>query len=454
MSRTSPNRTIEGQLYQTPDPTTLDARRVVVAHNNGEIVAVESAGSAAAVALIDAGSGHVELGANQVMLPGLLDLHIHAPQWYQLGTALDLPVEEWLFEYTFPLESRFGDAHFARTVYTDLVATLLAHGTTTAVYFASTHSQATTVLAQACVDARQRAFVGRVAMDHPEGTPDWYRDVDARTGVAASARSIEEIRAVDAGHGLVAPIVTPRFLPACSDALLSGLGQLAADSAVRIQTHCSESDWHHGYAQERFAMSDAEALDHFGLLSDHTVLAHSNHLSASDMALVRSRGSVVAHCPFSNAYFANAVFPLRRALDAGVRVGMGTDVGAGIQPGILQQVNEAVTLSRVLQDGVDARRPAGERGDPGAAIDTVTAFWVATTGAAEALGVPVGLIEVGRRFDAIVVDLDRPGGVIRRFDDLDTDARLFEKTARLTTSADITSVYVDGELVSGLNPVS
>lgn len=434
---------VEATRFQTPTPTRLDASRVVLVVHDGEITAVAPAGTEAADALIRASNDHRTLPDHQVLVPGFLDLHVHAPQWQQNGTALDLPLDEWLFTYTFPLEASFADRAVAEAVYPDLVGTLLAHGTTTAVYFSSVHGEATAVLAETCASLGQRAYVGRVAMDHPTGTPDFYRDLDAPTGLEASRRSIAEIASIDAGRGLVRPIITPRFAPACTDELLTGLGRLADETGVTVQTHCSESNWHHAYAFERFGMSDTEALDSFGLLRDHTVLAHSNHVRPADIALIAERGAAIAHCPISNAYFANAVLPVPEILQAGARIGLGTDIGAGVRPGVFQQIHDAVTFSRMRQDGVDATLPAGERGVPDAAIDTVTGFWVATAGGADALGLPVGLLDVGRRFDAVVFDLATPGGAIRSLD-IDDDARRFEKMVRLSTTHDIAEVWVDG----------
>ena len=151
----------------------------------------------------------------------------------------------------------------------------------------------------------------------------------------------------------------------------------------------------------------------------------------------------IAHCPISNAYFANAVLPLPDALARGARIGLATDIGAGVRVGVFQQIHDAVTFSRIRQDGVDARKDADERGVPDAAIDTVTGFWLATAGAAEAAGLPVGLLEPGRRFDAVVFDLDAPGGVIRHLA-LDDEARRFEKLVRLAGPHDIAEVWVDG----------
>lgn len=438
---------VEATRYQTPGPSTLEADRVVIAVTDGEITAVASADTDEAAALRAASADHVDLGHETVLIPGLIDLHIHAPQWQQLGTALDLPVQDWLQTYTFPLEARFTDRAMAGVVYRDLVATLLAHGTTTAVYFASVHEPATAVLAEICAEAGQRAFVGRVAMDHPDATPEWYRDADAAAGLAASARSIEAVRAADSGRGLVAPIITPRFLPACTDELLSGLGELAETTGALVQTHCSESDWHHAHALERFGKTDTTALDDFGLLRDHTVLAHSNHITDADISLIAERGAAIGHCPISNAYFANAVLPVPELLAAGARVGLGTDIGAGVRPGVLQQCHEAVTMSRMRRDGVHAGLSAATRCEPDAAIDTVTAFWLATAGGAEALGLPVGVLEPGRRFDAVAIDLDHRHGVIRRHGELDDDERLFEKVVRLAQTSDIRQVWVDGRSV-------
>ena len=107
----------------------------------------------------------VTLGSDQYLLPGLVDLHIHAPQWPQLGKALDRPLEEWLQTYTFPLEARYADTAYARTVYEALVDGLVWNGTTTAVYFGTLHLRATQILADVCLRRSQRALIGRVAMD-------------------------------------------------------------------------------------------------------------------------------------------------------------------------------------------------------------------------------------------------------------------------------------------------
>jgi guanine deaminase len=441
---------IDAIVYQTPTADQLMAEQVVVAvGEDGIIAAVEPSGSPAAHALLQRADSRVVFDVNQRLLPGLIDLHIHAPQWPQLGTGLDIPLERWLFDYTFPLEARYADSAFATEVWNHMVPTLLAHGTTTAVYYATIDEAATNGLAATCLAHGQRAFVGRVAMDHPQGTPDWYRDPDAVTAVDRSRRSIRAIRALG-GHesnALVQPILTPRFIPACTDELLTGMGELAAATGVRLQTHCSESDWEHGAVLDRFGITDAAALAQFGLINDHTVLAHCDHMTNDDLDHVAHAGAAVAHCPLSNAYFGNAVFPVRRALGRGVRVGLGTDIAGGAHPGLLHQAAMAVTASRYLEDGVNPSEPSATRGTPDSRINTVTAFWLATVGGANALGIPAGLLEPGRVFDAFAVTLGQPTSPLREWPFIDDHARIFEKIVRLAGPGDITQVWVNGRTV-------
>lgn len=382
----------------------------------------------------------IDLRDRGVLIPGLVDLHVHAPQFPQLGTSLDVPLEDWLFRYTFPLEARYDDLAFATEVYDALVRRLLANGTTTAVYFATIHGPASLRLAETCLALGQRALVGRVAMDHPEGCPDYYRDADAQTAIRDTARFIEAVRALP-GNTLVEPVITPRFIPACTDKALEGLGRLAAETGAPVQTHCSESDWEHAHVLARCGISDARALDRFGLMTRRTVLAHSGFIDADDMTLIRDRGAGVAHCPLSNVYFAGAIFPLRRALEKSVRVGLGTDISGGPGAFLLDVARSAVASSRLLETGVDPDRPAGERGRAGSRIDFREAFWLATAGGADVLDLPVGILAEGRQFDAVLIR--PPGPALRPMSDDD----LLQQIVMGAQPADIRATWVAGRQV-------
>jgi len=410
------------------------------------VVEVEASGEIARIVRVGE-DGHAEAarGAERLkgfVLPGFCDLHVHAPQWPQLGTALDVPLEVWLQTHTFPLEARYDDLDFARASYSGLVDELLSLGTTTAMYFASIHVPATRLLADICLEKGQRALVGKVVMDNPDQCPPWYCET-TDTGLSGTLAVIEHIRGLPGDR--VRPVVTPRFIPSCTDAALTGLGQLARGCRCHVQTHCSESDWQHRYVHERHGMEDTDSLDRFGLLTRHTILAHGNFLNHGNLETIRARGAGVAHCPLSNHYFSNAAFPLRRALDKGVRVGLGTDISGGPSASSFDSVRWAVATSRALEDGVDAAKAPGARGVHGSAVDWKTALYCATRGGAEALDLPVGAFAPGLRFDAFLVDPEAKGGTVHLSDELPEAA--LQKIVYTASKANIARVWVDGKAV-------
>ncbi|MCB1501305.1 MAG: guanine deaminase [Bauldia sp.] len=447
-------KTVAGTFAHAPSPDRVEilADALVTVDEHGDIAAVATAGDARFAAVRDAAERAgklVTMPADSVVLPGFVDLHIHAPQYPQLGTALDVPLEVWLQKHTFPLEARYADPAFAARIYPALVADLLANGTTTAVYFATIHAEATRLLVDACLASGQRAFIGKVAMDNPDECPPFYRDASAADAIAGTEALIDYVRTHPDNAGLVEPVVTPRFVPSCTDPLLDGLGAVAKDCGCAVQTHCSESDWQHGHALARFGLRDAEVLDRYGLLSRRTVLAHGNLLSAGDMALVKARGAGIAHCPLSNVYFSNAVFPLRAALERGVRVGLGTDIAGGPSASILDSCRMAVHASRMLEEGVDPDHPPERRGRPGSRIDFAAALHLATAGGADVLDLPVGRFAAGFAFDAVLVDPAAPEGTMRVYDDLDTPEDVIQKIIFTASRANLRATWVAGRRRSG-----
>ena len=443
---------IVGTFFHAPTPDRLEvlSDTMIVVDGSGAIAAVIAAGTAERADLEREYDGRtLHLPAGTYGMPGFVDLHVHAPQYPQLGLALDVPLEEWLNTYTFPLEARYQDLEFAEARYRVLVDDLLANGTTTALYFATQHVEASKLLADICIERGQRALVGKVAMDDALSCPEDYRDADAEAAISGTRAVIEHIRNhPQNSEGNVLPVVTPRFTPSCSDAALSGLGSLAHEYGCHIQTHCSESDWAHGHALARFGVSDAEALDNFGLLTRQTVLAHSNFLTGADLDRVSQRGAGVAHCALSNIYFANSVFPLRAALERQVRVGLGTDISGGPSASMFNACVTAMQSSRMLEEGVDPDLPANQRGRPGSRVSLVTAFHLATAGGADVLDLPVGRLQTGCRLDLIAVDAKQTEGGIRLFETTENEA-IFEKIVHGATRANIAAVWIDGKQVRG-----
>jgi guanine deaminase len=241
--------------------------------------------------------------------------------------------------------------------------------------------------------------------------------------------------------GLIKPVITPRFIPSCTDELLRRLGAVARETGCHVQTHCSESDWEHDYVLKRCGKSDTAALDSFGLLSRRTILAHGNFVGAEDIALIRARGSGIAHCPLSNVYFSDAVFPLRKILQQGVHVGLGSDIAGGASPSILENARHAVIASRRLESGVDPTLTREARRRPDSRIDAVTAFWLATAGGGIALDLPVGMFKEGYQFDALIIDgRSRESNLRLNADDAPAD--ILQKIIYLAGRTNIREVWI------------
>ena len=385
------------------------------------------------------------LKETEVMLPGFVDLHIHASQWPQSGTALDRPLEIWLGEYTFPLESKYRDLEFADKVYKDIVKTTLKHGTTTAMYFATVDREPSVLLAKICGEMGQRGLVGKVVMDDPMANPEFCRDETPMAAVEETEKFVQEVLAVqDDYKQKVYPVITPRFIPSCTDEAMEGLGKLVEKYKVHVQTHCSESDWEHGFAIERYGINDAQALDRFGLLTDKTVLAHAPFLRDEDLELMAKKGTSIGHCPISNAYFASSVLPLKYFSEKGVNIGMGTDVSGGYSPSLYTAIRQAVISSRMLNEGVDPSLPYEKRGRKESRITLNRSFYAATIGGGKALKLPVGSLTEGYAFDVQVIDTEEN---IPHYYDEKKPEDLLHKILLLSESCDIKEVWVQGNRV-------
>lgn len=388
------------------------------------------------------------LAKGQYFLPGFIDLHVHAPQWAQAGTALDIPLYDWLHTYTFPIEAKFADMNFAKNVYENLVSTLLANGTTTVLYFATIHKEASLLLAEICAKKGQRGLVGKVVMDDPEQNPDYYRDANTQSALADTEEFIIAVNelAKSTKQG-VYPVVTPRFIPSCTDEALKGLGELATKYDTHIQSHCSESDWEHNYVVERFSKNDAFALNDFGLLREKSIMAHCNFLNDNDAELFAKTGTAIGHCPISNAYLSNSVMPIAHLHTKGIDIGLGTDISGGFSPSLFDNARQAVISSRMLEEGVDPVLPADQRGVSASRITINEAFYFATAGGGESLSLPIGRLAEKFVWDAQIIDTTLSAAKLPIFDPQEDLHDVFQKIMYLARPENIIAVWVQGELV-------
>lgn len=388
------------------------------------------------------------IDANKVILPGFIDLHIHAPQWAQAGTALDKPLEVWLNEYTFPLEAKFTDLEFSNKVYTSVVNTTLKNGTTTALYFATVDLNSSYLLAKICAESGQRGLVGKVVMDDTEQNLDFYRDANTQTAISESEEFIKKVNELSKDYIQgVYPVITPRFIPSCTDEALSELGKLAKKYNTHIQSHCSESDWEHRFVKNRFKISDTFAHDKFGLLTDKTILAHAPHLSDDDVDCLVKKDSSVAHCPISNAFFANAVLPVKHFQDLGLNIALGTDISGGFSPSMYHAIRQSLMSSQMLQDGVDSSLQPEQRGRKNSRISLNNAFYIATQGGAKAIKLDTGNLAEGYAWDVQIIDTNFG---IPKFYTEKSQEDLLHKILLLSESSNIVELWVQGRQIRGI----
>jgi guanine deaminase len=165
----------------------------------------------------------------------------------------------------------------------------------------------------------------------------------------------------------------------------------------------------------------------------------------ADAARIVDSGAGIAHCPLSNAYLSDAVFPLRRLLQRGAHVGLGTDIAGGASPSLLENARHAVIVSRLLESGVDPALDREQRRREASRIDALTAFWLATAGGGIALDLPIGLFKTGYQFDAIVIKASADGNL--RIAATDSDHDIVQKIIYHASRTDIRDVWVAGRCV-------
>ncbi|KAK5910331.1 hypothetical protein CesoFtcFv8_004175 [Champsocephalus esox] len=375
----------------------------------------------------------IQLAQHEFFMPGLVDTHIHAPQYSYAGTALDMPLLEWLNKYTFPVESRFKDLEFAQQVYSQVVKRTLRNGTTTACYFATIHTDASLLLAQIANDFGQRALVGKVCMDRNNSVKH-YKETNQESQ-DETCRFIAEL--LNKKYPLVRPVVTPRFALSCTGALMGQLGAIAKNNNLHIQSHISENVEEVKLVKELFPeyKSYTDVYHKHNLLTDKTVMAHGCYLSDEELALFRQTGASLSHCPNSNISLCSGMLNVRNVLKHNVKLGLGTDVAGGYSASMLDAVRRTLDTSKVLTIQ-----------DP--EYDTLTfeeVFRLATLGGSQALSLDdrTGNFEVGKDFDALRVNVAAADGPIDLIK-IEEPKIILEKFLNLGDDRNIVEVFVAG----------
>lgn len=334
----------------------------------------------------------VDYGDNMI-IPGLTDLHVHAPQFAFRGLGLNFELLEWLEKRAFPEEVRYGDLKYAEKAYAAFVSDLKKGPNTRAAVFATRHVAATKQLMDMLEESGLVTMVGKVNMDRNS-----HEELQ-EAGAGQSAKNTAVWMAAARGkYKNTSPIITPRFIPACSDELLTRLGKMARELSAPVQSHLSENKAEVLWVKELcpWAANYGAAYDHFGLFGGGvpTIMAHCVYCTDAEIELMRERGVFVAHAPQSNTNLSSGIAPVRKYLKAGLPVGLASDVAGGNDTSILRIMRSAIEVSKLRWRLVSSDEKP---------LTTAEVFHMGTAGGGAFFG-KVGSFEQGFEFDAVVID--------------------------------------------------
>ncbi|MDY6485536.1 guanine deaminase [Acinetobacter faecalis] len=323
---------------------------------------------------------------DQLIVPGFIDTHIHFPQSEMIG-AYGEQLLEWLNTYTFPTEIQFENKAYADKIAQFFVNELLKNGTTTALVFCTVHPQSVDALFEVAEQHQMRLIAGKVMMDRhaPEALCD-----TAESAYTDSKALIEKWH----GKGRNLYAITPRFAPTSTPEQLSAAGKLKAEFPdVYVHTHLSENKNEIAWVKDLFPEQKGylDVYHHYGLTGSRSVFAHCVHLKDEEWDCMHQTDSAIAFCPTSNLFLGSGLFPLKKTWEKQVKVGLGTDVGAGTSFNQLQTLNEAYKVQQLQGDKLSA----------------FEALYHATIGGAKALDLDekLGSFNIGKEADFVVLDL-------------------------------------------------
>lgn len=335
----------------------------------------------------------VEDYTGYLIIPGLVDLHVHAPQYNFHGLGMDLELLDWLKAYAFPEEAKYRNPEYADKAYRIFVRDLKSSATTRACIFATAHRYATEHLMEMLEESGLATYVGKINMDRD--APDDLREADAYTSAFDTFGWLNDIAGKFTN---TRPILTPRFLPSCSDTLLNELKEiLHTYDDLPVQSHLSENPGEVELVKKLFPKTafygeGYDQYDMFGTVSK-TVMAHCIYSTPEEVERIRKNGVFVAHCPASNMNLCSGIAPIRQYLNRKIRTGLGSDVAGG----------ESLSIFRAIADAIQVSKLYWRLVDPGSAPLTFDeAFALATVGGGEFFG-KVGSFSDGYEFDAVII---------------------------------------------------
>ena len=362
----------------------------------------------------------------RLIMPGFIDTHIHYPQTDMIA-SYGAQLLEWLEKYTFPTERRFADPEHAREVAEFFIEELLRNGTSTALVLGTIHETSVDALFSAAQSKRMRMLAGKVMMDR--NCPDYLQD-SPESSYSESRKLIERWHNQD--RMLYA--VTPRFAPTSTEAQLEQAGKLVNEFPdVYLHTHVAENRKEVAWVAELFPWSRSylDVYDRYGLVRERSVFAHCIHLDEEDRRRMSASGAAMSFCPTSNLFLGSGLFDVEKAREHSVRVGIGTDVGAGTSFNMFQTLNESYKVTQMA----------------GHSLSAYGAFYLATLGGAKSLYIDdrVGNFEAGKEADFVVINFASTPLVKRRMEHAqDIQEKLFV-LMMLGDDRSISATYILGQ---------
>ena len=365
---------------------------------------------------------------DKIIIPGLVDMHTHASQYFNKGLGMDQELLEWLNTYTFPEESKYADLEYAKKAYEIFVNDLVKSPTTRAIIFATIHEESTIHLMDLLEKSKLRTLVGKVNMDR--NSPEFLCEKNA---IEAAKGTRKWLEAVTEKYENVTPILTPRFIPSCTDELMKMIKEIQKEFGIPVQSHLSENKSEIEWVKELCPEADsyADAYDQFGLFGRDckTVMAHCVYPTDEEIDLIQNNGVYIALCTESNMNLASGIAPIRKLKEAGINLGLGSDVAGGSNLNMFKVMANTIQASKLYWCIID---------NESLPLSLPEVLYFATKGGGSFFG-KVGSFEKDYELDAIVIDDSR----IPTVDKLGLKERL-EKIIYLSDERDIVAKYVAG----------
>ena len=357
---------------------------------------------------------------NKLIIPGLSDLHLHAPQYFSAGLGLDLELLDWLDKYIFLEESKYKDEEYANKAYQIFVDELAKSATTRASIFATLHTNMTLLLMDLLEKKKIYAYVGKIGMDR--NSPDYYIETN---GKEETLRFIQECK--KRNYIYVKPIITPRFTISCTDEYMKYMGELAKEYNLPAQSHLSESLSEIEMVKElRKDSGDkfyAESYEKSGLFGGDvkTIMAHCVYSPEEEVELIKKNGVYIAHCPTSNSNLASGISPAAKYLREGCNIGIGSDISGGHTLDLFEVMRHAIQVSKMNYKYIHPEQKP---------LTLSEIFFMATNKGGSFFG-KVGTFEKEYEFDALVLDESLIKNV-REYDEKERLERfIYNKDAKL-----------------------